>query len=424
MSITIMRGIAIVIQLIQGYFLYRTLSCLMEPRRNLIIRLLGWFATTNLAILIIYPQDPVNITLGLVGFLLINTLVFRGRWLVKISVIMIFYPIIMALNFLSLDIGGIMYFNIAEQSEAANTFWSAMRELIPLAFWFGAWKLLKCRLIKIRELLDTKSWLFLDLINMASMAAVISCVYYTPDASYKVYPCMAACIVTNIGSIYLASYLADSIRKDMERKNLRLQQDYYEELEKNQLQIRRFRHDMNNHFAVLGKLLQEDDKSSALQYFSELSGYVEARNRQFCKNGIVNALLNVKYNEAVETGIDCFFNISIDGLMSLDDISLCTIFANTLDNAIEACEKIKEQGKKKLSVKARYTENGYFSYEVVNSKVNEIREKKGKILTDKEDSRSHGLGVASVREIVEKYDGTMDVAYTEDEFRVVMLIEC
>ena len=71
-------------------------------------------------------------------------------------------------------------------------------------------------------------------------------------------------------------------------------------------------------------------------------------------------------------------------MMGIDDISLCTIFANTLDNAIEACAKMEKAEDRKLSVRVRYMENGYFSYEIVNSKRNEIYEKRGVYFTDKE----------------------------------------
>lgn len=206
------------------------------------------------------------------------------------------------------------------------------------------------------------------------------------------------------------------------RNYLRLQQNYYEELENNQLKIRRFRHDMKNHFAAVGLLLEEGNIEGAQEYFEKLSGHMEAGNRKFCENGIVNALLNAKYNMALEESIDCFFHISIDGILGMDDITLCTIFANTLDNAIEACGKIMETSKRKLSVKARYSENEYFSYEIVNSRTGEIREKKGMLLTDKEDKDAHGLGLSSVRDAVNRYGGTMDVSYTEEEFRVVILV--
>ena len=90
--------------------------------------------------------------------------------------------------------------------------------------------------------------------------------------------------------------------------------------------------------------------------------------------------------------------------------------ANTLDNAIEACCKIPSGHPRKISARARYTKEGYFSFEIINTKENEIRKKKGRFLTDKEDPRSHGLGIASVQEIIEKNGGTLDIFYTEKEF--------
>lgn len=42
-------------------------------------------------------------------------------------------------------------------------------------------------------------------------------------------------------------------------------------------------------------------------------GYIETGNRPFCKNSVVNTLLNAKYNQTSEQNIDCFFSISIDG---------------------------------------------------------------------------------------------------------------
>ena len=45
-------------------------------------------------------------------------------------------------------------------------------------------------------------------------------------------------------------------------------------------------------------------------------GYIETGNRPFCKNSVLTVL------------------------QKLDDITLCSVFANTLDNAIEACSRI------------------------------------------------------------------------------------
>ena len=208
----------------------------------------------------------------------------------------------------------------------------------------------------------------------------------------------------------------------MERKNLQLQKNYYEELENNQNQIRKFRHDMNNHLSVVGNLLDKGNLTEAKEYFSSISGYMQTSNRRFCQNSVVNAVINAKYQMMTSSSIDSFLNIDIDKMMFIDDVSLCTIFANTLDNAIEACRKIDDISKRKLELKCRYTENGYFSFELTNSKINEISEKKGRFLSDKEDKNAHGIGISSVKEIVDKYDGTLDISYDSQWFKVVILI--
>ena len=61
-------------------------------------------------------------------------------------------------------------------------------------------------------------------------------------------------MATNIGSLYLAGYFVNTIQQEMEQDNLKLQRVYYEELERNQTEIRRFRHDMNHHLLVIRDL--------------------------------------------------------------------------------------------------------------------------------------------------------------------------
>lgn len=416
------RLLAVAFDFAMGYFFYRTISCIMRPRKPVILRILAWLLCVMIPSVVIQPMDSVNITVILLLFLGMNFLLFEGKWYVKLSVVMLLYPICTAVNFLNYNLGTILFFTFTDGSQLLNAWFSSLSEGLLLLFWLLFYRLTRERFSRISELLDQRSWLFLDIICLASLTAVFSLTVFTPSIQPWAYPCMLACIVTNFGSIYLASYLADTILADMERKNLRLQKDYYEELEKNQLTIRRMRHDMNNHFAVLEGMVEKGETAGALEYMEQLTGHMASGNRPFCKNSIINTVLNAKYNLAVEKQIDCFFHISIDGIMSIDDISLCAIFANTLDNAIEACVKVAEPSARKISVKARYTENGYFSYEIVNSKANPIRKKKGVLLTDKEDSRSHGLGLSSVRAAVEKYHGTLDISYTEEEFRLVVLM--
>ena len=419
---TLINLIGVIFDFIQGHFFYRSVCCLIRPLDHHPARFLAWFLLIIVSSIRMYSGDPVNIFGTLSLFFAAVLLLFQGQWFVKLGVVMLFYPIIAAFNFLHNSIGAAVFFFFSDDMGFFNSLFSTLARLLTIIFWYLFHRFMGKHLDRASGVLDRRSWMLLIIICLASLAAVISLLCFTPPSDVAVYPCMLTCLVTNFGSIYLASYLADTILADMERRNLRLQKSCYEELDKNQQQIRRIRHDMNNHISVLEGLLKKGDTEKALEYFGDLNLHIKSGTRRFCKDSIVNAVLNAKYNAAEESGIDCFFHVDIDRVLGIDAVSLCTIFANTLDNAVEACRKIEDPAKRRLSLKARCTQNGYFSYEIVNSKVNAVRKKKDAFLTDKEDARSHGLGIASVREVVRKYDGMMDISYTEEEFRVVILI--
>lgn len=65
--------------------------------------------------------------------------------------------------------------------------------------------------------------------------------------------------------------------------------------------------------------------------------------------------------------------------------------------------------------------NGHFSYEISNSKCNDIIFEKKKIRTDKQDAELHGLGLKNIKEIVEKYNGHIDISYSDVDFTITIL---
>lgn len=410
-------------QFIAGFYFLRCLDCCLERRKGKLLFFITWIVCSAIASFVIFPQDATNITGIFLLFLLLNLVLYHGKWIIKLSMILILLPISAALNLLVMDIGGYLFFlYFTEQDALENTIFSTLFYSIAVIFWIVFYRLFHKNLTEIRNTFTTRAWYMISIICAASFVGIFTCVYFSPNATWYIWPCTFACIITNVGSIRLAAYLADGIHADLERKNLQLQKNYYEELEQNQKQIRKFRHDMNNHLSVVGYLLQKGELQKARDYFDKISVYMQTANRKFCENSVVNAVLNAKYNLMTDTKIDGFFHISIDKLLFIDDVSLCTLFANTLDNAIEACQKIEAPDRRKLELKCRYTENGYFSLELINSKINEIVVQKNQYISDKEDKSAHGIGISSIRDIVEKYEGTLDISYDDTSFKVVILI--
>lgn len=325
------------------------------------------------------------------------------------------------LDFLIQDLLGVVYFSL-DATLFASIFCYLSDAFLHILFWYVLYRLFRQRLFDISRLFDQNTWILLGAVCLASLVSITTVIYYAPAQSYKIWLCALACIITNIGSLCLAGYFSNSIRLEAERNNLKLQQEYYEELERNQTEIRKLRHDMNHHLSVIKDLFYSENRMEAEEYFKEVESQIAVQNRVFCKNSIVNAVLNAKCSQAAGQGIDCFFHVDLHNIQSIDSVSLCSLFSNTLDNAIEASLKVRDPGARKISVKARSTDSGYFSYEISNQKANPIVEKNGHILSDKKDAKSHGLGIRNIREIIDRYNGTLDISYTEDTFTVTMLI--
>ena len=411
--------------LIEGFYYMKCIDCCLKRRNGRLIFPAGLAGYTIVSSIVIYPDDLANISLAAVFFGILNFLIYdQGQTVVKLALIIILLPVSSALNFLVFDISTKLYFQyFTADDKIANCFFSNFSVLPPAVFFIFFYRAFHKALKKMQHTFTERTWCLTALICTASFAGVFSCLFLSTDyGSYYIWPCMLACILTNTCVLWLASCLADGIYADLERKNLRLQQNYYEELEKNQNQIRKLRHDMNSHLAIVGQLLKKGETENAETYFSQISSLIQDSSRRFCQNSVVNAVLNARYSMMQEAEIDSFFHISIDGMMLLDDVSLCTIFANTLDNAIEACQKIKSVQERKIQLKCRYTDNGYFCFELVPSRNNAIAVNTGQFISDKEDRRMHGIGISSVRSIVDKYQGTLDISYDECSFKVVILI--
>ena len=83
--------------------------------------------------------------------------------------------------------------------------------------------------------------------------------------------------------------------------------------------------------------------------------------------------------------------------------------------------RISEADRRRILLKARCV-NGNFSFEIENTKENAVTEKNGNFETDKEDRHSHGIGLRSVRQIVQKYNGEIRIDYTGETFRVTVFL--
>lgn len=196
-------------------------------------------------------------------------------------------------------------------------------------------------------------------------------------------------------------------KKDMEHK-------YYEKLEDNNKKVRKLHHDMKNHLMCIGSLC---DNKESIDYINDLNKELVSLDRTFnTGNRVLDIILSEKKITCLEKGIKLITEIDFSRSDFMDMLDISAIFANSLDNAIQACDKIEsEMIPKRIDVRVKYV-NNFCVIKIINSKVNEIIKKKDKILTDKKDGIMHGLGISNIKDAVQKYDGDVVIDYTENEF--------
>ena len=109
-----------------------------------------------------------------------------------------------------------------------------------------------------------------------------------------------------------------------------------------------------------------------------------------------------------------------DGNVWVVDEDLVVLLSNLLNNAIEACEKCKDN--KKIQLKFVMEENAIV-LSVKNTYTEPVIYEKNEIKTSKSMPEEHGVGIKNIKKIVEKYEGSYTIQNDDREFLFSILIE-
>lgn len=221
-------------------------------------------------------------------------------------------------------------------------------------------------------------------------------------------------IILNIVSFYMTYSLSKSNAETEKLRMLRQQEEYrisYAENIKEQYEeIRRMRHDMKQNLAVISTLHKEHKYDEAKEFTGRVSDNLEKIEMVIdVNNDFINAILNSKLLIASEHGIRviCASSSNIDGI---DDIDLCNLLGNILDNAIEAAKHCPNGY---IEVSIRSDENMVLVI-VANTIAESVMKRNKELKSTKKNTTRHGYGIKTIRSIAEKHSGTASF-YEEGE---------
>ena len=184
-------------------------------------------------------------------------------------------------------------------------------------------------------------------------------------------------------------------------------------------EIRKINHDIKNHLVAINSYIDENENKKASECINELLPKLRfQKNIEYCKDELINGMLNYKVKEAENKDIKVSVNVNIDTVINIDSFDVTIILGNLLDNAIEAS---METDKKLIDIKL-YTDRGLFFIEIKNSYKTIIKIDKENYLTTKDDKEAHGVGIQNVRKIVDKNEGYFKTKQIDDFFEVKLYV--
>lgn len=201
---------------------------------------------------------------------------------------------------------------------------------------------------------------------------------------------------------------------------------YNESVIENNEAMAKIRHDYIDQMQVVKLLVESEDDASrkkALQILEELSSAIHnTSTAQYCENKTINALLTAKIQELEKNDIDYDIKCFIPSKTFVDDLALCSVFSNLINNSIEASLKSVEPYVG-ISVKG---DDDKLLVNIRNSVDENNTVDPGKIrerFTTKKDRNNHGFGVSIVKNIVEKYNGIISADCSNGNYEVTILFQ-
>lgn len=177
------------------------------------------------------------------------------------------------------------------------------------------------------------------------------------------------------------------------------------------------RHDFNNHISCIDMLLQMENIPKARGYIQNLTNNWDKNDFNIdTGNEIASAVINQKAVQAKKLKIDFLVSGQIDERLNIEDMDLCALLSNSLDNAIEAAKQVPEIRNKKIEIVFSH-KNKSMLIKVRNS-VKENIETKEQLITTKKDRRRHGIGMMSMQTTVSKYGGILEWQCEDYEFQL------
>lgn len=279
----------------------------------------------------------------------------------------------------------------------------------------------KYKNIRQGQELPVKSWFNLIMVPGVSLLLILLISYSNPyTVTFLVVFLLLLGANISVFSLYDSLNLA--FRERMEKAVLSKQNQFYERqfqaMKESALKIRTLRHDFENHVSVLRLFAQVEANSAILNYLLDLEAAMVTETEYATSGNLdVDSILNFKIEQAKKHDIATELTLKIPPRLSISSFDWVVILGNLLDNSIAALESASS---KWLNIQIVYT-NRLLTIKINNPYHGTLVWEEGKLKSLKP-AEEHGLGLLSVKNSLQKYQGTISINLQEQIFSVTITI--
>ncbi len=239
---------------------------------------------------------------------------------------------------------------------------------------------------------------------------------------------LATCVgivIINIYFLNILEYESENNRLIYENRlfeqQSKMQYQYYDALELQYRESLSIIHDVKRHIRSIEELYRHQDNDVAKEYAITINNKLDSfRLNEYTSNRMLNVILNDKIKLAESHKIDFQCKVDDIDLSFIDNMDLTTIFANLLDNAIEACANAP--GSKNIDLKVG-SFNNLIAVTIKNTMGKTAQPHVGvNGIEHSIRSKHEGIGIPNVVAVIEKYNGDLNMEKDEGVFTVSIVL--
>lgn len=227
--------------------------------------------------------------------------------------------------------------------------------------------------------------------------------------------CIILALLSLSMSLSLPAALNRIVQQALSEQMQRTQIAHYQTLLEEHHRQMNLRHDLKNHLLVLERLTEQGELDKINRYLKSMyQEAYKATGNIHTGSLTADALIDIKEQAALAENISFTCELQFPKQLPLQDFDLCIVLGNLLDNAIQAAAGVTDGQERLIILQARTVKRNLL-LEIKNTMPN----KPGFIPFGTE---QYGTGLHNVKNIIEKYNGMMDISLEDSWFCVSILL--